>query len=219
MKKANFKDWTLTQLDKTFGLTQIWQCDLLSKWQQAEVEITAFEKESLLNFQEVLIRGGRAWNEVELENKFISPLIMTAKIDDGKIGYFLERPLTGIVGDYELSGTVDGLIASGFREPDAPYFCFHEYKRNVENQGSPEAQVLAAMLVARELNQNKYPIYGLFVIGIVWNFVVLNHNQYCISKTYHADDDEIFAIFKMMKALKQTIQHELMMPSSAIGET
>jgi hypothetical protein len=209
MKKLTFKDCSLTQLDKAFGLTQIWQCELLKKWENNSCEITAFEKESLLNFQEALIRGGRAWNEVELENKFISPLIMTAKIDDGKIGYFLERPLLGIVGDYELSGTVDGMIASGFREPGEPYFCFHEYKRSIENQGTPDAQVLAAMLVAREMNQNTMPIYGLFVVGLVWNFVLLNGQEYCISAEYTAANEDIFAIFKMLKALKQIIKSEL----------
>ena len=211
MKKATFKDWDLDQLDNAFGLTQIWQCELLKKWENYSCEITAFEKENLLNFQEVLIRGGRAWNEVELENKFISPLIMTAKIDDGKIGYFLERPLSGIIGDYELSGIVDGMIATGIRNPHIPYFCLHEYKRSIENQGSPDAQVLAAMLVARELNQNKLPIYGLFVVGLDWYFMVLKDNEYCISRTFIADNDDIFTIFKMMKSLKHIIYAELIL--------
>jgi hypothetical protein len=209
MKKATFKDWTLTTLDKEFGLTQIWECELLQQWENNNEPVTDFEKNSLLNFQKALIRGGRAWNEVELENKFISPLILTAGIDDEKIGYFLERSLFGVVGDYELSGTVDGMIATGFREPNIPYFCFHEYKRSIENQGTPDAQVLAAMLVAREQNQNRLPIYGLFVVGIVWNFIVLKDNQYCISRTFHADNEEVFAIFKMIKALKQIIYTEL----------
>jgi hypothetical protein len=205
MKKATFKDWTLTQLDNAFGLSQIWECALLQQWEKNNVAITEFEKTNLLYFQKAFIRGGRAWNEVELENKFISPVILIAGIDDGQIGYFLERPLFGIIGDYELSGIVDGMIASGFREPNTPYFCLHEYKRSIENQGTPDAQVLAAMLVAREQNQNKLPIYGLFVVGIDWNFIVLQNNQYCISRTFHADNEEIFDIFKMIKALKQII--------------
>ena len=209
MKKATFKDWDLDQLDEAFGLKQIWESDLLNKWEQTEIEINEFEKNSLLNFQKALIRGGRAWNEVELENKFISPLIVAANIDDEKIGYFLERPLSGIIGDYELSGIVDGMIATGVRNPRIPYFCFHEYKRSIENQGSPDGQVLAAMLVAREQNQNKLPIYGLFVVGLVWNFIVLNGNEYCISRTFIADNNDIFTIFKMMKALKQIIYAEL----------
>lgn len=213
MKTATFKEWTLTTLDKAFGLRQVWECALMDKWVNREIEIDDFEKKTLLNLQKSLIRGGRAWNEVELENKFISPVMMTANIDDEQIGYFLERHLSSIVGDYELSGIVDGMIATGFREPEIPLFCLHEYKRSVDNQGSPDAQVLAAMLVAREKNNNQKPIYGVFVVGLVWNFIILTGNEYFISKTYHADDEEIFAIFKILKALKQIIKNELMKAS------
>jgi len=212
MKKATFKEWSLDQLDEAFGLKQIWKSDLLQQWENDTIEINEFEKTTLLLLQESLIRGGRAWNEAELENKFISPLIITARIDDEQIGYFLERPLSGIVGDYELSGIVDGMIATGFRDPKKPYFCLHEYKRSVENQGSPDAQVLAAMLVAREPNQNDKPFYGLFVVGLDWYFIVLVENEYCISRTFHADNEEIFRIFKMMKTLKQMIHAELITP-------
>jgi len=37
----------------------------------------------------------------------------------------------------------------------------------------------------------------------------LNGNEYCISRTFIADNDDIFTIFKMMKALKQIIYAEL----------
>lgn len=209
MKQAAFKDWTLTTLDNAFALKQVWQSDLMNHWEQAEFEISKTDKEAIFYLQNLLIRGGRSWNEVELENKFISPLIMQAHIDDEDIGYFLERPLSGIIGDYQLSGTVDGMIATGFREPNIPLFCMHEYKHSIENQGSPDAQVLAAMLVARELNQNKLPIYGMFIVGLTWNFVVLEHNHYCISRDYSASNDDIFGIFKMLKTLKQIIKTEL----------
>jgi hypothetical protein len=133
MKKTIFKDWGLDQLDEAFGLKQIWESDLLQQWENNDIAMDEFEKRTLLQLQKSLIRSGRAWNEVELENKFISPLIMTAAIDNDEMSYFLERPLSCIIGDYELSGIVDGMIASGFREPKKPYFCFHEYKRNIEN--------------------------------------------------------------------------------------
>jgi hypothetical protein len=209
MKSTTFKDWDLDKLDNAFNLKQVWQSELLAQWQNNNETVDEFEKRTLEHLQKSLIRGGRSWNEVELENKFISPVIMAADIDDEEIGYFLERPLSGVVGDYELSGIVDGVIATGIRNPHTPYFCFNEYKRSIENQGTPDAQVLAAMLVARELNNNRLPIYGLFVVGLVWNFVVLNKNEYYISKNYNADDEEIFTIFKMLKALKQIIKTEL----------
>jgi hypothetical protein len=211
MKKENFKGWTLSTLDKAFHLTQIFDDNypFLKKWQDISIEISDFEKQLLLDLQQPLTWAGKSWNEVELENKFISPLIIAAKFDDRKIGYFLERPLSGVVGDYELSGIVDGMIATGFRDPDIPLFCMHEYKRSIENQGSPDAQALAAMLVAREMNNNDKPIYGLYVVGLIWNFMVLNGDEYCISKDYKSDNEEIFAIFKMLKALKQIIKAEL----------
>ena len=211
MQTAVFKNWTLTKLDKAFGLTQIWDSELLKNWQKMAVEIDSFETKTILNLQKPLIRGGKAWNEVELENKFISPLILTAGIEDHTIGYFLERYMEGIVGDYELSGIVDGMIAKGFRDPDVPYFCIHEYKKSVENQGTPDAQVLAAMLVARAYNNNYHkPIYGLYVVGLTWNFVVLDGQTYCVSKDYTSDGEDVFAIFKMLKAIKQIIKTELM---------
>ena len=85
MKQAIFKNWNLDQLDKAFGLKQVWKSDLMTAWQNFSVEIDEFEEKTLLNLQIPLIKGGRAWNEVELENKFISPLIMTAKIDNDEI--------------------------------------------------------------------------------------------------------------------------------------
>lgn len=214
MQTATFKEWTLTKLDDAFGLSQILdnECKTWKHWQEiaSQIKIDEADKQILLNLQEPLQWGGKAWNEVELENKFISPVIMSVRIDDRTIGYFLERPLKGIVGDYELSGIVDGMIATGFRDPKMPFFCMHEYKRSVDNDGQPDAQALAAMLVVREMNEIKKPIYGLYVVGLIWNFMVLNGNEYCISRNYDSSTEEIFTIFQMLKALKQIIKTELL---------
>ncbi len=40
--------------------------------------------------------------------------------------------------------------------------------------------------------------------------MVLNGNEYCISKSYNAEDEELFDIFRMLKALKHIIKMELM---------
>jgi hypothetical protein len=214
MQIATFKEWTLTKLENTFGIRQVLDkdYDLLKKWQDLSktMSISDFERQALLNFQAPLEWGGRGWNEYELENKFISPVIMTAQFDDKIIGYFLERPLKGIVGDYELSGIVDGMIARGFRDPDKPFFCMHEYKRSVDNDGQPDAQVLAAMLVVQAEENGRKPVYGLYIVGLNWNFMVLNGKEYCISQSYNAEKEELFEIFSMLKALKHIIKTELM---------
>jgi hypothetical protein len=50
----------------------------------------------------------------------------------------------------------------------------------------------------------------LYIVGLIWNFIVLNGKEYCISKNYDASDEGIFEIFKMLKALKHIIKTELM---------
>ena len=208
MHTVTFKNWSLSKLEDVFGLKQVWNLPLMQDWEVSKCEITAFEREYLLKLQNLLIRGGRSWNEAELQTKFISPVIMLADLENEQIGYFLERNLAATIGDYSISGIVDGMIATGFRVPKIPLFCLHEYKRS-KHASSPDAQVLVAMLVAREQNNNK-PIYGLFVTGLIWNFVILNGNEYCISREYRTVDNELFSIFAMLKALKSIIQTTLL---------
>lgn len=75
----------------------------MQQWENNTVQMNEMEKSMLLQMQKSLIRGGRSWNEAELENKFISPLIILANIDDEQIGYFLERPLSAIIiGNFDL---------------------------------------------------------------------------------------------------------------------
>lgn len=192
----------------------MWKSSILQEWEQMTAEISEFEKEYLEVLRDRLEKGGKAWNETELENKFISPLIVFARIDTDEFGYFLERNMQSIIGDYDLSGIVDGIIATGIREPNLPFFCLHEYKRSVDNEGNPDAQALAAMLVAREQNKDGQeelakPIYGLYIVGLIWNFMVLNGDEYSISRDYNASTREILDIFRIMKSLKVIIQTKL----------
>ena len=95
--------------------------------------------------------------------------------------------------------------ASGFREPQQPYFCLQEYKREKDPEGDPAAQLLAAMLVAQELNQHQLPVYGCYVKGEVWHFLTLEERSYTISQGYlasrQADLDDIFSILKRLKVI------------------
>lgn len=150
MQKSNFRDWTLEKLEETFGLQQQFQHDLLDRLFAYEYTPTDAEKTYLNLLRENYLRnGGEDWNEVELENKFIGPLIVLSQIDNRRFSYFLERDLIATKGAYALSGKVDGMIASGFRSPKKPFFCLHEYKRESDPKGDPKGQALVAMLAAR----------------------------------------------------------------------
>ncbi len=207
MNKSNFRTWKLEDLDATFGLKEQWEHPALGRlltfpYTLSELEVTHLNW-LRTNYQ---TNGGEDWNEVELENKFISPLIVLSHIDNRNFSYFLERDLTAKVDQITLSGIVDGMIASGFRSPKKPFFCLHEYKRESDPNGDPKGQVLAAMLAAQALNADGKPILGCYVQGMNWRFIVLDGSNYTFSHKLVADTDDIFDIFRVFKALRYEIE-------------
>jgi hypothetical protein len=207
--KSNFKEWNLDKIEEAFGLKQIWQSDILDELINHPYQLDEMEKNFVTKLQRHFSFGGDDWNEVELENKFISPMIVLSEIADEKCSYFLERELSIIIDEYELLGKVDGMIATGFRSPKKPYFCLNEYKRGTDPDGDPKGQALIAMLVAQKLNNNNAPIFGCFVIGRIWQFMILQGNQYTISRDFSCVDEEVFDIFRILKGLRVQIEKYL----------
>ena len=207
MNKSNFRTWKLEDLEGTFGLQEQLKHPALD--QLFAFQYTPTESEiSYLNLlrNNYQNNGGEDWNETELENKFISPLFVLSQIDNRKFSYFLERDLAATVGDAELSGKVDGMIASGFRSPKKPFFCLHEYKRESDPNGDPKGQALVAMLAAQTLNADGKPVFGCYVQGVNWRFIVLEGLDYSFSRKLVADTTDIFDIFRVVKALRHEIE-------------
>ncbi len=200
-----FSECTLAKLDKMFILNQTYKSQPLQDWLNGNVEISDTENNVLEMYRQILTIQGHDWNEVELRKHFIGPMLTLVNFSSKKIGMFAERSFSGIVNSIEMGGVPDSIIASGFREPEKPYFCFQEYKKERDPLGDPAGQALAAMLVAQEINEHKHPIYGCYVVGDLWRFMILQGKTYAISKAYVATDDAIFDIFRVLKALKQII--------------
>lgn len=202
--RRQFSDWNKEELEETFGLHRLETHVLLEQWfHSAQTFVIDEVDSSVLNrLRKALLNNADAWNEIELIEYCIGPLFVLVDFNTPYFKIFSERPLSVIVGEYELYGAPDAMIAKGHYSPKIPYFCFHEYKKENEPKGDPAAQALAAMLAAREINRRAHPIYGLYVVGKLWHFIVLQGDEYVISKGFLADDEEIFDIFKILKALK-----------------
>lgn len=201
----NFRDCTLSQLDTTFGLNQVRLLTELEKWLNSQAEVLEIEINILNLFRDKLIINVHDWNETELAYNFIGPVMALVNYTTDQCNFFAERLVTGIVDGIEMGGKPDGIIASGFREPKLPYFCLQEYKREQDPTGDPAGQVLAAMLVAHELNKHTLPVYGCYVKGRDWFFCVLNGKRYAISEPYIATREELLSIFRILKGLKHII--------------
>jgi hypothetical protein len=211
MIQSNFRDWNLDRIDEAFGTEQVPSLPYLDTLlaDRHKFVLADYERQALLQLQRTYALGGDDWNEIELENKFISPLIVLSGIDNQQFAYFLERPLTATIGEYTIFGKVDGMIATGFRSPKKPYFCLHEYKRGTDPDGDPKGQVLIAMLAAQALNADQRPVVGCYVIGRNWYFMSLSSNQYAISNSFVCDDEEIFELQLIFKSLRYHIEQLL----------
>ena len=213
MTPSNFRDWTLDKIDDAFDTVFVGNLPILDKLLAYKYTITDVEKEFLERIRDsYFYMGGQSWNEVELESKIISPLIVYADVVDMKqrrFSYFMERDLMATIEEHQLTGRVDGMIATGFRSPRQPYFCISEYKKAKDPTGEPEGQALIAMLVSQHLNQKKHPIFGCCIVGRQWVFMALQDKTYTFSPAYTVDNVDIFDIYRILKGLKSQIEEWL----------
>ncbi len=211
MEIKAFTDCSLVYLEKTFGLQQQFDGPELTRWLSMPIDLSDHELRELRDFQEPLTLNILHWNEQELSLNFIGPLFALVRFTSRQFNLFAQRLVRAKVGDVELYGKPDAFIATGFREPEIPFFAFHEFKRDIEPSGHPAAQVLATMLAGQALNQTQpdsntaSPVYGCYVNGRDWNFMTLTGQTYCISSDYSALTDDLLDIFRILKALKQLV--------------
>jgi hypothetical protein len=205
---SKFSDWTRSKLDKRFGLKEVKSLPSLTQWLNETAEVTDFERNVLLYYQTLLLNHADAWNEQELSLNFIGPVFGLVQYGfDRTFNFFAERPFSGSVDGEEMTGNPDGILAKGWRDPETPFFCFHEYKKELEQSSDPAGQCLAPMLVAQGLNGNNQPIYGCFVVGRYWRFMVLEGKEYAVSDGYSATQQPLFDIFRILKVLKLYISN------------
>lgn len=205
MEKLLLGDCTLTILDERFGLRRLMRCPLLDTWLTArkKMKLSAFERHKIQDLQDLLAVNFEGWNEQELALHFIGPIFSSVNFTEMyRFNLFSQRFVTATIGNYLVTGKPDGFIASGFREPRKPYFAFNEYKPEVDPDGDPAGQALGAMLVGQTLNDNEAPIYGCYIIGSNWRFMLLIGKNYCVSEPFSALTDDVFDIVKVLKVLK-----------------
>ncbi len=200
-----FSKWTIAEVEDTFNLVMRKQYECLKQWQSVTVKPAAEEEKLLAGLSEKLRDHVWDWNEGELKGKFILPLLSAVNFDEEKYQSFLERNISVELDGDNLSGTVDFLVASGRRYPKHPYFFINEFKKEHESSGDPLGQLLIAMVAAQKLNNDNNPVYGAYVMGRLWFFIVLKGLDYASSLAYDATKSDIMEIFAILKNTKEII--------------
>lgn len=208
----NFNKFRGETVINTFGIKRIKQCPTLNKWVAAQYILDDFEDKTLDKALERYTNLSASWNEEELKMHFISAIISVAdpNITDLCKTYF-ERPLSGVINNYNIHVITDCMIAQPklAGDPDKPYFFLQEFKQAQRfGRTDPQGQMLAAMLLAQDINRDDKPIYGCYVVENNWRFTTLNGLEYCVSRQFDSTNKaELVPIVYILRHLKELIRN------------
>ncbi|MFN0200442.1 MAG: hypothetical protein ACKVTZ_02925 [Bacteroidia bacterium] len=198
------KNWTKQRLMKAFGLKAVKWHPALDEWLSQKVEITEEDKTYLTMLRENSLERIDDFNNKELLLKVIGPLLTWIHFDMEKYSGFADRALHAEIEEEILHIVPDFLVASGTQEPETPYFCLIA-NTLADLNGDAAGQCLAAMLAAQKNAAPQNPVYGCYIIGRSWYFMILQLDKFCISNVYTFTQDDIFQIFTVLKSLKEKV--------------
>ncbi len=207
MQSKSFKDWNFEEVEDTFELQKVENLPTLEKWLSCVYHGDDAEREIIDTLQKKLRREVSILNEEELKMRFIGKLIDLVDFFNGEYRYFLDRKLTIEKDGIKVEGKVDFMVARGKQTPKQPFFFLYEYKKEKGYASDPLGQLLMAMLAAQARNESgNQPIYGIYVIGRFWFFVVLEEKKYAVSLAYDSTREAIFEVVGFLKGVKGYIE-------------
>jgi len=65
------------------------------------------------------------------------------------------------------------------------------------------------MLIGQSANENNEVMYGCYIVGRFWYFMVLKGREYAISKDFSASDEALLDIIQVLKKLRSIIVLQL----------
>ena len=213
MKIKKFRDWKFEEIELTFGIDRVFEeYPLLEEWLAVTNLPSEEDQRTLDKLRADLFRSIDTYNEEELKVFFIGPFFSLIPFKIHGMRPFMDRPFSFEYGQDETgdpliaAGRIDWLLAKGRQDPREPRVFLHEYKREVEATGDPLGQLLIAMVGAQRQNTEPIPLYGCYVLGRNWFFVVLNDQQYAVSNAFNATEDDILRIYSAMVEVQQRIE-------------
>lgn len=199
----SFENWLTQEVEDTFGVSQLEDMPLLEHWLASGREATGQLDESLEHARRRLVRNADFWNEDELKLMFIAPVLAFVEYETDRFKPFSQRRLRAVIDGVEVAGVVDFMVARGRQIPKEPFFFLHEYKQEARRDTDPKGQLLIEMLAAATLNGNGLPLYGCYVTGRFWYFVVLSERRYAVSRAFDASrEEDLRAVVAMLLQVK-----------------
>jgi len=213
MIKRPFEQWLSEDVEIEFGISQVKKLPTLTNWLTVKNEKPL--STDIENLRNSLFDNVTTWNEDELKMLFIAPFLLYFGFNNPPhYRVFTQRLFTLQTPTVEASGKIEWFVALGKQTPKKPFFFLQEYKPEKNAGNDPLGQLLIAMVDVLLLNENPtQPLYGCYIIGRLWFFVVLEGNEYCVSRAYDATQtDDLTAMVEILYRVKEHIHQELGLP-------
>jgi hypothetical protein len=210
VRNKSLEAWLYEEVEQEFGLTRLYEHNLWKKFANLEIDKNYKYIEQIEEYRQQLFMYVDTWNEDELKFMFISPFVKLVNFFSPNYKVFTQRPMSVSYADgtKTTSGKVEFMLAKGKQTPQKPFFFLHEYKQENRKDNDPLGQLLIAMVAAQTQNADGEILYGCFVSGRNWFFVILEGKEYSVSNAYNAAGNEIFQIFAILLWFKQKTEEK-----------
>jgi hypothetical protein len=210
-KNYAFSKVTFNDLNNLLSIEKEINKSKFNSWFDNKIEIS----KEISSFLEELILENDGfmydYSEEDLKVNFIIPLLNKVKFKsiENKFRDFYELPIKYETDEFSFSGTTDFVVSKGLLNSKKPYFFIQEFKKG-QVDSFPEPQLLAELIAAVELN-NWSTIKGAYIVGSIWNFVILERlekhkYQYYVSQNFDSTKiNDLKDIYKNLIFVKNEI--------------
>jgi hypothetical protein len=200
----SFEKWLQQEVEETFGIVQQSNSTDMDELLNNLPTLSDVEQTAARDLSSDLTAFVNKWNEEDLKMYFISPLILLAQLKQKTYRAFFDCTLKTELRNESIGGRVDCVVGKGSQFPVSPLFFLQEYKPKKNPSGDPLGQLLIAMLATQQLNKDtETPLFGCYIVGQLWAFVVLKGNDYTVSNDFDATEEQkLSAIISILKKIK-----------------
>jgi len=209
IKTYSFSKMRDSELNQLFDIEQKINKNIFNSWFDNDISIT----KDIYNFLEELLEEEKEYisfyDEEDLKMRFLSPILLKVNFKNTDFRDFYDEKLVYKTEEFILNGEVDFTISTSLRVAKKPYFFIQEFKR-AEDYSNPRPQLLAELIAGVELNSWD-SIKGAYIVGAIWNFVILQRVKkhtynYYISQNFDSTKiDDLTDIYKNLLFVKNEI--------------
>lgn len=206
-----FEKWLKQEVENEFGLKRHYTFDALNTLLTDLPELTKAEEATLEGLRQKLVLFVDSWSEEDLKINFIGQVLSLIDFQQPTYRAFFDCYLKAILKGEPISGKVDCVVAKGSQIPEMPLFFLQEYKPEKRYTSDPLGQLLIAMMASQALNNDtESPLYGCYIIGRSWFFVVCKGQDYIVSEVYISTKKEsLISIARIIRKIKNLYEVKL----------